>query len=356
MTAKRRVAQVDAVTDRHCSNCAPERSRLDRIGKRLTDRLPERYAAPTPRLALQRVLRRVTSGLFMAVDRVGVHILPKHFYTPIPDYAWLRANRQFWDSPAPMTGIDWDLDRQLEWLRTVCEPWLGEVAGLESVRAIEESGYGPGFGPIDAQVLHCFIRSARPSRIIEIGSGMSTALMLAADQRNQQDGNAPGRIVAIDPYPQRALLNLPGPAIIPDLVQRVPLKTFDELEAGDLLFIDSSHAVKTGSDVVHVFLRVIPGLAPGVVVHVHDVSLPYLYSRTALEDYFGWQESALLAALLTGNRSLRPLASLAALHYDRQDALKQLLPDYRPQEDDAGLRTGDWAGGHFPDSFWMVTA
>ncbi len=134
------------------------------------------------------------------------------------------------------------------------------------------------------------------------------------------------------------------------------MERFDELGSGDLLFIDSSHAVKTGSDVVHLFLRVIPALAPGVVVHVHDISLPYLYPRTALEDYFGWQESTLLAALLTGNSGLRPLASLAALHYGRTEALMKLLPDYQPQANDAGLRTGDWVHAHFPDSFWMMTA
>jgi hypothetical protein len=68
------------------------------------------------------------------------------------------------------------------------------------------------------------------------------------------------------------------------------------MEAGDLLFIDSSHAVKTGSEVLRIYLEIIPGLPAGVYVHVHDINLPYLYSRDALSAYYASQETALCAA------------------------------------------------------------
>ena len=329
---------------------------LRQFGNGVATFLPDRYTTPTSGYLFEKLLKDLSSRVFMTVDRVGIHALPKHFYTPIPDYAWLRANREYWDSSAPLTDILWDLDAQLDWISGLCRPYLPEVLGLESLRTLELSGFGPGYGPIDAQILHCFMRSHRPGRVIEIGSGMSTAIMVEADVRNQDDGVAPTRFTAIDPFPRPALALLEPVQLIRDHVQRVPLELFNSLSAGDLLFIDSSHAVKIGSDVVHLFLRVIPKLHPGVIVHVHDISLPYLYPRTALEDYFGWQETVILAALLTGNRSLTPLASLSALHYDRADQLRLLLPDYQPQSNDAGMRAGEWVHRHLPDSFWMETS
>jgi hypothetical protein len=135
----------------------------------------------------------------------------------------------------------------------------------------------------------------------------------------------------------------------------VPLDLFDTLQAGDLLFIDSSHAVKTGSDVVRIYLEIIPRLAAGVTVHIHDIYLPYVYPRDALLSFFEWQETVLLAALLTGNPHLEVLACLSALHYGQPANLAALLPDYQPQANDQGLAVPAAPQGYFPSSFWMRT-
>jgi hypothetical protein len=319
----------------------------------LLRRLPERFSSPTPDYAAQKALKEVTTRVFMRLDRIGVHLLPKHFYTPIPDYAWLSENRSHWDGRAQMSGVHWDLDEQMGWLAGICSPWLSEVQGLEAIAGFSRGGYGPGFGPIDAQVLHCFMRAHRPARVIEIGSGVSTAVIIAASRANDRDHLGTSRITCVDPFPTDALRRTGEVEIIADYAQRVPIELFNRLRDGDLLFIDSSHSVKVGSEVVRLVLEVIPRLPKGVTIHIHDVSLPYLYPRTALSDYFGWQETALLLALMTGNPALRTLASLSALHYDRTDALQDLLPDYLPQQNDAGLRSGDWVNAHFPDSFWI---
>jgi hypothetical protein len=128
---------------------------------------------------------------------------------------------------------------------------------------------------------------------------------------------------------------------------------FDELGPGDVLFIDSSHSVKTGSDVVKIYLEIIPRLRAGVYIHIHDVFLPYAYPRDALDTFFGWQETALLAALLTQNRALRICTCLSGLHYDRRAELRNILSDYRPQNDRDGLQAGKH--GHFPSSLWLLT-
>ena len=335
------------------SRCNLARRGLEAIARRAIPLLPERYRTPTADYALQKALKDVTSRVFLGLDRIGLHLLPKHFYSPVADYAWLRANRRYWDQPASMTGVRWDLNEQMEWLRSICLPYIGEVAGLASIDAITRDRYGPGFGPIDAQVLHCAMRSLAPARVVEIGSGVSTVVMLGASGANVRDGRRLSRITTVDPNPTAELSGRSDVRVIRDFAQRVPMDVFEQLRDGDLLFIDSSHAVKVGSEVVRLFLDVIPKLPAGVIIHVHDVSLPYLYPRSELSDFFGWQETTLLLALMTGNPGLRPLASLSALHYDRTEELRKLLPDYRPQENDAGMRTGNWAHSHFPDSMWI---
>jgi len=288
----------------------------------------------------------------MAGDRVGVHLLPKHYYSSLPDYTWLRRNPSLWRPRAGMVGVNWDLDRQLDWLSDVCAEHVGEVAGLARYRTLTERGGGPGYGPIESQVLHCVIRRCRPSRIIEIGSGISTALIAEAVAMNVHDGGGASRITAIEPYPHSNLATLPDVSLIRDVAQRAPLDLFDELDDGDLLFIDSTHAVRTGSDVVRIYTEIFPRLRPGVLIHIHDITLPYLYRSDILGTPFDWQETAFVLALLTHNDGLSVHCCLSALHHDRQSALRRILPDYAPAPFTDGLIAGT---GHFPSSLWLRT-
>jgi hypothetical protein len=305
---------------------------------------------------MHRSLRhRISTNLFLMLDRVGVHVLPKHFYTPIADYSWLRSHRDAWEPPWDMAGVRWDLDQQLDWLRSVTGTYLNEVAGLDAYNTLLD--YGLGYGPIESQVLHCFVRKYAPRRIIEVGSGVSTACMVEAVRRNRAEGRNDTAILCVEPYPRARLMAIPTVTHVRSHVQTVDRSVFDGLAAGDLLFIDSSHAVKTGSDVAVLFLQIIPKLQPGVYVHIHDVNLPYLYVRETLTTVFGWQETALLAALLCGNRHLRVMCALSALHYDRQPQLRDLLPDYQPQTRESGLAASDEDPDlHFPSSIFLQTS
>ncbi|HET7037782.1 MAG TPA: class I SAM-dependent methyltransferase [Thermomicrobiaceae bacterium] len=304
------------------------------------------------RLNTRKFLKPASFALFRAFDRLGVHILPKHYYTPIPDYAWLAAHRDAWTQRASLAGVAWDLEQQLVWLASTCQPYYPEVAGLSIYQEITRSQAGPGFGPIESQVLHCFVRAFKPKRIIEIGSGVSTLAMLHAAALNQQQAAPPTEITCIEPYPSDVLKHLHGIRRIQQPAQLVDAELFSQLQAGDLLFIDSSHAVKTGSDVPHIYLNIIPKLVPGVFVHIHDVYLPYLYPRDVLSSYFGWQETAMLLALLVNNAQLEVRACLSALSYDRTAQVRQVLPDYQPQASIEGLRAPG-ARGDFPSSMWL---
>lgn len=302
---------------------------------------------------LKNALKKLSFDAFLALDRAGVHLLPKHYYTPLPDYAWLRANKPLWTGRAPLTGVRWDLDEQLRWLRGVTEKYSAEVAGLAVYRELAARGAGPGYGPIESQVLHCAVRALAPETILEIGSGISTQVSLYAAAMNRKEGRPATRMICVEPYPRPALRALGEVALIEKVCQAVPTATFEALKSGDLLFIDSSHAVALGSDVVKIFLEIIPRLRAGVVIHIHDIYLPYLYHRTPLSDYFAPQETALLLALLTDNPRLEILACLSGLHYDRPAQLKALLPDYVPQANDEGMAVPGRESGHFPSSLYL---
>ena len=84
------------------------------------------------------------------------------------------------DGPSSLPGVDWNLDLQFEWLRETCHEYYAEVKGLEFFRGCPGREWGLGYGPIESQILHCFIRKWKPRRIIEIGSGVSTMCMLHA--------------------------------------------------------------------------------------------------------------------------------------------------------------------------------
>jgi predicted O-methyltransferase YrrM len=301
----------------------------------------------------------VTRGawkVFLLLDRLGVHILPKHYYTPVPDYHWLRQQPEAWMGRAPLTGVGWDLDQQVDWLAHICRPYYNEVVGLNWFRQAARQALGPGFGPVESQILHCFIRSQAPPRIVEIGSGVSTMCMLNALSANQREGRPPSEVVCVEPYPSKALRENRNITLIEQPCQMVPRTVFAQLRSGDLLFIDSSHAVKLGSDVIRIYLDIILGLSAGVFIHIHDIFLPYLYPRAALSYPFGSQETALLLALLTNNEHLSVLASLSALHYDRTQELARIASDYQPQANFEGLAVDFPAKGHFPNSLWLRTA
>ena len=297
---------------------------------------------------------RASTNLFLFFDRLGLHVLPKHFYTPVADYDWLRKNRDAWEPAWDMRGVHWNLDEQLSWVKDVCSDYVAEVAGLEFYKSLEAEGLGLGYGPIESQVLHAFIRKFTPRRIVEVGSGVSTGCALHAVWRNEAEEKGPSEIVCIEPFPKRQFANVREVTHVQSFVQTVDRRVFDQLGPGDLLFIDSSHAVKTGSDVTMLFLEVLPKLRSGVYVHIHDIFFPYLYAPNVLKSVFGWQETTLLAALLSGNSRLRVRASLSGLHYGRQRELMALLPDYRPQT----LQSGVWGPSedtdlHFPSSIYL---
>lgn len=295
--------------------------------------------------------------LHRAALHAGVVVLPNHYYASVADVHELRRFRRFWAKRSPMIGVDMNVAAQAGALLRMVKDYEPEYRGNAAYKEGTAKGFGPGFGYVEAQCLHGVLRALKPRRVCEVGSGVSTYCTLRALGRNESEGHR-ARLTCIEPNPSRFLRNMRGKDVelIERPVQAVDPDFFRELESGDLLFIDTTHAVKPGGEVIYLYLEVLPRLRPGVIVHIHDIYLPYLYQRDLLQlrNLFQWSETALLLALLVNNRRLNVLFCLSLLHYDAPDVLRSVFPEYNPQPADDGL-CGQAATGHFPSSIYLRT-
>jgi predicted O-methyltransferase YrrM len=188
----------------------------------------------------------------------------------------------------------------------------------------------PAFGHGDGTVLHCMMRRFQPRRMVEVGSGYSSACMLETAETFLADDAS---LTFIDPRPEllEGLLSAEPPRrkveILPIPVQQAPLDLFTALQANDLLFIDSTHVLKTGSDVAFELFEVLPRLNPGVLVHIHDIGWPFEYSRKwAVEENRSWNEAYGLRAFLTFNDAFDILFFNDYFRRKQAPALQRIAP------------------------------
>lgn len=290
--------------------------------------------------------RKAAQRIFLAGDRAGVHLLPVHYYSPVASRKQLRRTEHVWRRRLDPMPFPWDLDSQVAWLEDTAGAYPAELPLAQLYNREREFRYGP----IEAQFLHSWLRRNAPSRVVEIGSGTSTAIMSEAVERNVDEGRPATQVTACDPYTADWVTGLPH--VTARKVGGLELgEDVLSLSAGDLLFIDSTHVVRTGSELAHIYLELVPRLQPGVVVHIHDIFLPYLFSPDIYESMFDWQETTLVAALLTGNADFRVLACQSALFHERPEALAEVFPEFRPCViTDGAVVVPD---GHFPSSLWL---
>lgn len=231
---------------------------------------------------------------------------PGNFYSPVPPAAELLSDvaerERVWpEVPADPPGLDVRAEAQLALLsRLASHRWPSSVGPTPA--------YEPGndqFPLQDAAMLRALLLELRPRRMVEVGCGWSTTVTARAIA----DGGFACELTCIEPYPRDFLASIEQVAALRvERVEHTPLSVFEALEAGDVLFIDSSHVAKTGSDVVHLVLQVLPRLADGVIVHVHDVFWPDDYPQGWVRAGFGWNEQYLLQAYLAGNSRAHVLA------------------------------------------------
>ena len=337
---------------------APERAVCDAFAGSGFHLLRGQEYAPVPGGAecpLAYLARRLEAVPGAEADRAfaekGFHLVRRRYDAPVPDEADLSGD--FQERRSAMPGVAMDDRGALELLETVFSRYTDEFRA--AVPLERPAGAGPDafhlingtFMAVDAHVYYAFIRHGKPRRIVEIGGGNSSVLAGMACERNRaEDGRAP-RLTVVEPYPGEALRNgFPGLSeLVAGKVQDAPTSLFASLAAGDILFIDSSHVLRSGGDVQHEYLEILPRLAPGVLVHVHDISLPKPYPRVYFEQGLYWNEQYLLQAFLAFNSRFEVVWPGNYMILNYPDRVCAAFPEYHAMRREYPQSE--------PSSFWM---
>ena len=287
-------------------------------------------------------VREAIKPLFGFFERLGVHVTPIHFYQPIPDTATL--SNTLWSTRGALGGLDMRDAAQLG--------LLSEFRAYKPEYDAFPSAPNPGkptdfylsngsYESVDAEVYYAMLRRRKPRRVIEIGSGNSTLVAALALRKNGEDGQGECEYVVVDPFPRPFVAAMPEIArVIAKGVEECDLSLFDSLGDGDILFIDSSHVVRIGGDVVYEILELLPRLSPGVTVHFHDIFLPLEYPKPLInQQRWFWSEQYLLQAFLAFNSAFEVVCANAYLAATYPEALASAFASFS-----AGVR---------PGGFWL---
>ncbi len=291
-------------------------------------------------------------ALLKTGQRFGVNITPNHFYSEIADMRHLLEH-DYWRKPYSMHGVlGTDIDAQAHFVQQCCEPFLDLMNNADLYTQACQRNGEPGYGPVEGLFLYAYLRRHQPRKIVQVGCGVTTALVLEAI-RDETDYEP--EIVCIEPYPTDFLKQLAASdaiTLIPDMAQSVPIDQLVDVGSDGMLFVDSTHSLRVGSEVIRLISEVLPRLPVGARVHFHDIPFPYDFTPKILnEDLFIFREPVLLHGFLVNNSGYKIEASLAMLHHQAPEKLIHSIPAYHPLPTKNGLATS--REGHFPSSIFL---
>lgn len=259
------------------------------------------------------------------IENAGVKVTPCNFYSSVPSIMEVENSFEYLEGQPPYAkcNIFGSPDSSRDLLNTLTR-YSSEFEPPEEDHPEEPTGFfwkNSQFSHSDAMSYYAFIRHLKPNRIVEIGSGFSTLVALNAVAKNGS-----GEIICIEPFPRNFIDRMEEITLKKVRAQEVTVEQLNSfLKDGDVLFIDSTHTVKTGSDCLHIYLRLLPQLRHDVYVHVHDVFLPFgLPQDWLLGHHIYWTEQYLLLALLLDN----PKAEFLFGSSYHKWANKQLLDEF----------------------------
>lgn len=273
-------------------------------------------------------------------DRAGFQIRSHHYYEPTYSESHLPNNTA---SERRLPGLDFNEDAQLRLLSEF-------VYSEELVRLPLEKPSAAQFGYRnnmysfgDAEIYYSMIRAKKPRRIIEIGSGNSTLTALLAIAANKADDPAYDcEITCLEPY-EMPWLESTGVKVVRERVETVSLELFDPLERNDILFIDSSHVIRPWGDVLREFQEIVPGLASGVLIHVHDIFTPRDYPEHWLRgERRLWNEQYLVESFLAFNSRFEVLCASNWLKHHHFEEFARACPMMKQFPE------------HEPGAFWFA--
>lgn len=255
---------------------------------------------------------------------------PGHYYSPIPDWRQIRLDqaRIFGPVPAQIAGVALDIEQQTGLLRELSKYYATMPFKAEKTDGLRYYFDNPSYAYCDAIFLHCMLRHLRPQRVVEIGSGYSSCVTL---DTNEQFLDGKTELTFIEPYPQllHSLLKA-GDAervtVMPQRLQDVDINVFQQLAAGDILFVDSTHVSRIDSDVNRIFFEILPALASGVYIHFHDIFYPFQYPAAWIASGQAWNELYLMRAFLQYNNAFDVVLMSTYLAQFNRSALEEYMP------------------------------
>ncbi len=282
------------------------------------------------------VLKRLLRALHYQPDiaaRAGYQVYPDVFYNPFPSAKEIDVERLKLKRSLP--GIKFELPKMQSLLGELAV-FAPEVKELLAARAPELlRRWNDTYPPADSAMLYAMLRHLKPKKYIEVGCGYSSRVSTPALLRNASE-KSPCEALYIEPYPPAHLaeFKLAG-EFVGKKIQQMPLEHFTQLEAGDVLFIDTSHVIKSQNDVEYELIQILPSLKPGVWVHIHDIFTPYDYPAEWLigsgTNRGGNNEQYALECLLSGGGDWEATMASFLLWKDHRELYQRLVvADYRP--------------------------
>ena len=264
------------------------------------------------------------------LKRLQGFVPPGHFYSPIPEFtaASELAATVFDSASMSVPAIDLRAEPQLALVESFVPFYKDMEFTAEKRPGVRYHYQNPAYSYSDAIMLHCMMRSVRPARVIEIGSGFSSCMMLDTNELYFDDKID---LSFIEPYPELLLslledTDLNRVRILQTPLQEVSLDEFRQLGANDILFIDSTHVSKAGSDVNRIFFDILPALAKGVYVHFHDIFFPFEYPPEWLREGRAWNEAYLLRTFLQYNSGFEVVLMNTYMHRHHRRFFEQNMP------------------------------
>jgi predicted O-methyltransferase YrrM len=300
-----------------------------------------------PRTFLKNALSRVpfvkermkhNSFLLESFNKCGYE--PGHYYSPIPDLDEVENNSETIFNKKKLENIDLNIEKQLSLLSELKEFYssypYNSKQNEDSLRYKKEDAW---YRFSDAVFLYCMLRRFQPRKIIEVGSGHSSAIMLDTNEYFLENV----QFTFIEPYPEERLLKIlkdtdkENTTVINKKVQAVELALFQTLDENDILFIDSTHVSKVGSDVNHLIFDVLPSLKPGVLIHFHDIFYPFeLPKHWIMEKKWFWNENYLLRAFLINNKQFEIVNFNTLLQSTNREWFEKEMPECLLGAEDTG--------------------
>jgi hypothetical protein len=266
-----------------------------------------------------------------ALLQTGVFPISDHYYEPQFNF---QPTGKPLSNDRNLPGIDWNTDGQIALLRAF--RFARELGKLPRDKPADLGFYlnNGSFEAGDAEYWYQLIRSRKPRRIFEVGSGNSTLMAIRAVRKNQQeDAGYRCKHVCIEPY-EMPWLEQTGVTVVRERVEDVGAHFFSELGQNDILFIDSSHIIRPQGDVLFEYLELLPTLDSGVIVHLHDIFSPKNYPRQWVEDRIVfWNEQYLLEAFLSHNSQWKIIGALNYLQHHYHEDLRAVAPFLTPERE-----------------------